>query len=284
MNLPWCATALLFALVTAVPAQTPPAVAPILLNVWPDGKMPGHGAPQPEESATTNNIQRISNVSTPMLAVYQAPGTKLAPAMIVCPGGAYGHLTYDLEGTEVAAWLNSLGITAAVLKYRIPNNRDGALQDIQRSLRLVRQHVGEWNIDPKKIGVIGFSAGGHLAARASTNFDSAAYPRLDAADDLTCRPDFAVLVYPAYLAVKGSPAPELPITTRMPPIYLTQAEDDHAYVPGTKIYFAALQAAGVPSKMVLFATGGHGFGLRSQKEAKAWPGQCQEWLHQIGVL
>jgi acetyl esterase/lipase len=284
MKIPWCAAPLLLVLVPAVFAQTSPAVHPILLNVWPEGKLPGHGAPQPETIVTSGNSRRIFNVSTPTLAVYQAAGAKPAPAMIVCPGGAYGHLSYDLEGTEVATWLNSLGLTAAVLKYRVPNNRDGALQDLQRSLRLVRQHAAEWNIDPKKIGVIGFSAGGHLAARASTNFDSAAYPRLDAADDLTCRPDFVVLVYPAYLAVKGVVAPELPITARTPPTYLTQAEDDHAYVPGTKTYFAALQAAGVPSKMVLFVSGGHGFGLRSQKEAKVWPLRCQDWLRQIGVL
>ncbi len=280
---------LVFVFLPAASAQLPPepTVPGITLNLWPDGKMPGHGATQPEmvKPATGDQVTRITNVSTPTLTVFLAPGTKgTTPAMVVCPGGAYGLLSYNLEGTEVAGWLNSLGITAAVLKYRVPGNRDGAFQDIQRAVRLVRQHAEEWKINPAHVGAIGFSAGGHLAARLSNNSAQPAYPPIDGADQLSCRPDFVVLVYPAYLEVKGQLAAEMTVTAQTPPTFIAHTEDDHKYVAGSKIYFAALQAAKAPSEFQLFPTGGHGYGLRCQKDAKVWPQRCQEWLHKNGIL
>ncbi len=203
---------------------------------------------------------------------------------MVCPGGAYRKLAYCKEGTEVARWLNSLGISAIVLKYRVPDNREGAFQDIQRAMRLVRAHAAEWNIDPQRLGVLGFSAGGHLAARLSTNNAVSAYPAIDAADALSCRPDFVMLVYPAYLADKdGHIASELPITAALPPTFITQTEDDERFIAGTKLYHAALDEAKAPNKFLLYRTGGHGYGLRSDKEARVWPQAAKAWLMEMGI-
>lgn len=283
---------LLAALVpTACDAKTAQEVVPVTaltaVDLWPEGKMPGRGASKPEEDMPprSDNVRRITNVSRPSLTVFPvvvqgAP----APAIIVCPGGGYSYVTYNKEGTEIAQWLNSAGITALVLKYRVPNNRDGALQDIQRALRLARSRAGEWNIDPKRLGAIGFSAGGHLAARVSTQFDQPAYPVLDAVDRLSCRPDFAVLVYPAYLGNEGKPASELDLTANIPLTLIVHSEDDQNYVPGSKLYHAALEAAKVPHEFLLYPTGGHGYGLRSQKDARAWPQAALDWLHKISIL
>ncbi len=265
----------------------PPSAPDAILALWPQRKMPGHGAAQPEkeEKPRKDGVQRITNVSQPTLAVFKAPGqTGPTPAMIICPGGGYGILAYDKEGTEIAAWLNSLGITGIVLKYRVPGNREGAFQDIQRAFRLARQHAGEWKINPDHLGVIGFSAGGHLAARLSTNFDQVAYPPVDSADLLGCQPNFVVLVYPAYLQVNGKVAPELPITGKIPPTLIVHTEDDLTFVPGSKIYHAALDAAKVPNKFLLYPTGGHGYGLRSKKAVHVWPEQAADWLRQLGIL
>jgi len=243
--------------------------------------MPGTGAPKPEE----NKAEHITNVSNPMLTVYKAPNASgPVPAMIVSPGGGYGGLAYTKEGLEIASWLNSLGITALVLKYRVPANRDGAFQDIQRACRLARLHAGDWGIEANKLGVIGFSAGGHLSARLSNNFTESAYPAIDDADPLSCRPDFAVLVYPAYLEVKGQLPPELPVTARTPPTLIVHNADDLAFSPGSKVYDAALTAAGVPHQFLFYPTGGHGYGLRSDKDVKAWPTDAAAWLHRIGIL
>ncbi len=267
-----------------IPAEPPPPT--VTLPLWPDGKMPGHGADQPEKEdpARGDNVQRITDVSQPTLNVMRAPGDGPAPAMIVCPGGAYGLLSYDLEGTEIGTWLNSLGITALVLKYRVPNNRDGAFQDVQRAVRLARLHGGDWKIDPDKLGIIGFSAGGHLAARLSTNFAQSAYPDIDATDHLSCQPNFTILVYPAYLEVNGQLPAELPVTGTVPRTLIVHTEDDRKYVVGSKVYHAALDAAHVPNEFLLYQTGGHGYGLRCKKEAAIWPKQAAEWLQQIGIL
>ncbi len=153
-----------------------------------------------------DGFHRITNVSRPTLTLFPAPrkaGAAAAPAMIVCRGGGYGYTVIDKEGTEIAAWLNSAGFSALVLKYRTPNNRAGALQDAQRALSLARERAAEWNLDPQRLGIIGFSAGGHLAARTSTSFGERSYPDIDAIDENSCRPDFAVLVSPAYLDDKA---------------------------------------------------------------------------------
>ncbi|MES2463369.1 MAG: alpha/beta hydrolase [Armatimonadota bacterium] len=271
-----------FALVSPAPAN--PLVS---LAVWPSGKMPGAGAAEPEKEQPSkgDGVVRLTNVSEPNLTVYPAPApSRPTPAVIICPGGGYGILAMNKEGSEIASWLNSLGITGIVLKYRVPNNRDGALQDVQRAVRLVRSRSKDWNVDVSRIGVMGFSAGGHLSARLSTNYDTPAYPVVDASDRLSCRPDFVVLVYPAYLNKEDKPAPELPISSKTPPTLIIHSEDDKSFVPGSKIYDVALKANHVPHEFQLFATGGHGYGLRCEKDARVWPQRCQEWLTKISVL
>jgi acetyl esterase/lipase len=255
--------------------------------LWPSQKMPGRGANAAEHPLPSkgDGIIRITDVSQPTLTIFQAPAVSgKTPAIIICPGGAYQYVTVNREGSEIAQWLNSLGITAFVLKYRTPNNRDGALQDVERAVRLVRAHEEEWNLDDTRIGVMGFSAGGHLCAHLSTTFDTPAYAPIDAVDQHNCRPDFVALIYPAYLGTNGAVAPELPVNPRIPPTFIAQSEDDTNYVGGTKLYAAALTANNVPHEFILFQTGGHGYGLHCKKEAKAWPNRCQAWLARIKVL
>jgi acetyl esterase/lipase len=269
------------------PAQ---AAAPLTLPLWPAGKMPGRG---PKEGAVEHalpsrgdHVTRITDINEPAIMVFKAPGaTKPTPAVIICPGGGYGILCIDKEGTEVAAWLNSIGITGVLLKYRVPNNQDGAFQDIQRAVRLVRESAAKWNVAPGRVGVMGFSAGGHLCARLSTNSAQSAYPKIDGADEQNARPDFAILVYPAYLAqVPGQLSAGLPVDATTPPTFLVHTEDDKAFVAGTKSYHAALQAATVPNGFFLCVEGGHGYGLRANGKISVWPKKCQQWLMKAGIL
>lgn len=248
--------------------------------------MPGRAAAEPEKERTpsTDGFHRITNVSRPTLSVFPAPGgDAAAPAMIVCPGGGYSYVVIDKEGTEIAAWLNSVGITAVVLKYRNPNNRDGALQDVQRALSLARANAAAWKIDPKRLGVIGFSAGGNLSAKASNLFDRRAYTAIDASDEQSCRPDFAVLVYPAYLGKDGKVADDLNLKAKIPPTLIVHSEDDKTHVVGSRIYHAALDEAKVPHEFLLYPTGGHGYALHCTKDAKAWPDAALKWLQRIGM-
>jgi acetyl esterase/lipase len=269
-------------------AQQPPAPVYFegsIYQVWPVNQMPGKATDKPEiNRLDKGRVEIIFNVSLPQMTVFKTARSKdPAPAVIVCPGGGYGVLAYTKEGTEIAEWLNSIGITGIVLKYRIPG-RDGAFQDIQRAVRLARFHAQEWNIDPEKIGVIGFSAGGHLSARLSSDFNEPAYPPIDEADKLSCRPDFTVLVYPAYLETKGQLSPELHIGTSMSPMLIIHTEDDSSFIQGSKIYHTALDAAQVTNEYLLFPTGGHGYGLRSNKDVRVWPERCTEWFRKIGIL
>src|SRR5271157_1679331 len=199
-------------------------------------------------------VVRLGNVSIPTLTLYRPPKRKdTEAAVVVCPGGGYNILAMDLEGTEVCQWLNSAGVTAVLLKYRVPARKGleryaAPLQDAQRALGLVRFHAAEWHIDPKRIGIMGFSAGGHLSAVASTRFEKRAYERVDEADQVSCRPDFTMLVYPAYLIGKEGPelSPELTVTSNTPPTFLVQAEDDPIDVKNSLFYYLALKKAGVP--------------------------------------
>ena len=279
---------LFFILTVTAFAETPAPPAIATVDLWPEGKMPGKGARNPETEVPRNDgFHRITNVSRPTLAMYPAEskeGAETVPAaMIVCPGGGYGYTVVDKEGSEIAAWLNSLGISALVLKYRTPNNREGALQDAQRALSLTRAHAAEWNIDPKRLGIIGFSAGGHLATKASTNFGERSYPAVDAIDEQSCRPDCAVLVYPAYLGDKeGHIAPDLNIQAKIPPTLIVHNEDDKTLVVGSKLYDAALTEAKVAHEFKLYPTGGHGYGLHCKGDARAWPDDASNWLRKIG--
>jgi len=246
---------------TFAQAATPPSAPTV--EVWPEGKMPGKGANAPEAEVPRNDgFHRIT--------------------MIVCPGGGYGYTVIDKEGTEIAAWLNSAGFSALVLKYRTPNNRAGALQDAQRALSLARERAAEWNIDPQRLGIIGFSAGGHLAAMASVPAEARSYPPIDEIDRQSCRPDFAVLVYPAYLSGKDvQAAQEAKLLAAFPPTFIVHTEDDKGFVPGSRAYAAALTAAKVPHEFALYPSGGHGYGLHCKGDARAWPDDTLRWLQKV---
>ena len=273
-------------LVTTLPAAEIPQPAPrgpgLVVMLWPKDAVPAPTTKGREKALPSrgDNVLRLTEISEPSFTVYRAESAQPAPAVIICPGGGYSILAYDKEGTELAAWLNTLGITGVVLKYRVPNNREGAFQDIQRALRIVRHRAVEWNIARDRVGVMGFSAGGHLSARLSVFAGPATYPRVDAADEQPLRPDFAVLGYPAYLDQGMIPL----VDARTAPTFIAQAVDDKKFIVGTDAYFAALQETKGPHAFFRCATGGHGHGLRSDKEAKAWPDKCQAWLRQIGVL
>jgi acetyl esterase/lipase len=255
----------------------------ITVDVWPTGKMPGKGAREPEmnHSPERTDAIRMTHVSRPTLTVFPAPG-KNSPTILVCPGGGYSYCVIDKEGSDIAAWLHAKGMGALVLKYRVPHNRSGAYQDIQRALCLARAHAAEWNIDPQRLGVIGFSAGGHLAARASHGFDERSYPAIDLVDQHSCRPDFTVLVYPAYLEDrKGGLSPDLNFRANIPPTLIVHSDDDQKFILGSKLYRMKLKEDQRPHKFLCYATGGHGYGLRCEREASQWPVDAIDWLESI---
>ena len=240
--------------------------------------------------------QRVTKVTMPSLTVYRPKNKQSNAAVIICPGGGYRILALDLEGTEVAEWLNEIGITAIVLQYRVPQtdkvDRKLALMDAQRSISLVRSRAKELDVDPAKIGIMGFSAGGHLAANAATNFATRSYEAVDDIDKENCRPDFFMLVYPAYLVKKnraGKPTVELedtlPISDRTPPALMIHAADDRVTCNSSIAMFLALKRAGVPSELHIYPKGGHGYGLRRTKFAvTSWPDRAETWLRGIGAL
>jgi acetyl esterase/lipase len=237
-------------------------------------------------------IIRIGNVSKPTITLYRPPPDKdTGAAVVVCPGGAYSILAYDLEGSEVCEWLNSIGVTGVLLKYRVPSRKGlpkeaAALQDVQRAIGLVRHSAAEWKIDPHKIGVLGFSAGGHLAASVSNRFTERTYPAIDDADKKSCRPDAAFLIYPAYLTEKNDLtklAADLPVTKETPPTFIVQTQDDGVKVENAYTYGLALKNAKVPVEIHLFAKGGHGYGLRqTENPVTKWPGLAGEWMGTLG--
>jgi acetyl esterase/lipase len=273
--------------------------APVPL--WP-GKPPGETREYPAETDTTKpsdnliagrRLIRLGNVSTPTLEVYRPPAGKAnGAAVLVCPGGAYHILALDLEGTEVCEWLNSIGVTGVLLKYRVPR-REGRdkhaapLEDAQRAMGLIRRNAEAWGIDPSRVGVLGFSAGGHLAAATSTSARRG-YARVDDADDLDSRPNFAVLVYPGYLTVKeenDKVAPELTVDAATPPTFLVMSQDDPVRVENLFGYGAALHKAGVSFEMHVYPTGGHGYGLRrTEVPVTTWPDRVADWLKARGFL
>ncbi len=221
-------------------------------------------------------LVRLGNVTEPTLTLYRAPeGKNTHAAVVVFPGGGYSILAIDLEGTEVCDWLNGIGVNCVLLKYRVPGSGPypksaAALQDAQRAMGMVREHAAAWGIDPKKVGVLGFSAGGHLAAAVSTHFEKRLYPRVDAADDLSCKPDFAIVIYPGYLAVEEKGMAfnaDIPVTKETPPTFLVQAEDDPVHVENVIEYFMALKKAGVAAELHVYTKGGHGYGLRADGTA-----------------
>jgi len=254
------------------------------------GDLPAEAAQPPRGN---DNIIRLGNVSQPELAIYKPKADKAnGAAVVICPGGGYNILAYNHEGTEVAEWLNSLGVTGIVLKYRVPVRKDRAarhdapLEDVQRALGVVRHRASEWGIDPNRIGVLGFSAGGNLAALASTNYDKRTYEAIDEADKVSCRPDFSVLIYPAYLVDKQDVIQkELKITDKTPPTFIAITQDDGVRVEGPLHYYLALTKAKVKAEMHIYPIGGHGYGLRPSKNlVSTWPARAGEWLDSIGML
>ncbi len=297
--------ALLAAISTNSFAQKPawqPAPGHTTLNIWPHGApgVPANLGPEIDTTTAKENLiagkplVRLGNVSNPALTLYSPPADKnTGAAVVVFPGGGYRILAIDLEGTEVCDWLTSAGITCVLLKYRVPDTGPypksaAALRDAQRALGIVRSHAAEWHIDPKRIGVLGFSAGAHLAAALSTHFEKRLYDAVDAADQISCRPDFAVIVYPGYLAIAEenfAPNSEIHPTEQTPPSFIVQTEDDPVHVENSTVYFLALKNAKVPAEMHLYAQGGHGYGLRrTELPVTAWPQLVETWLHTIQVL
>ena len=268
------------------------AQKPTTLDVWP-GKAPGEKGDIGEEKYLPQTggklVQRLTNVTRPTVTIYR-PDKGNGAAVLICPGGGYSILAMDLEGEEVAAWLNSVGVTAIVLKYRVPARQGqprhlAPLQDAQRAISLVRARAAEWGIDPGRLGILGFSAGGHLSAATSTNHDQRQYQPIDDVDKTSCRPDFTVLVYPAYLTAGNGLAPEIRVNEQTPPTFLVHAGDDRIS-PGNSIaYYTALKQAGVAAELHVYGSGGHGFGLRpSEDPCSTWPQRCEQWMKSRGLL
>ena len=275
------------------------AMKPIAL--WP-GVAPGDKGDIADEKDTTDPkedrngpkyVIRLGNVSQPTITVYR-PDKALdtGAAVVVCPGGGYSILAMNLEGSEVCTWLNSIGVTGILLKYRVPARKDrerhaAPLQDAQRAVGLARHRAKEWGIDPGRIGVLGFSAGGHLSATLLANTATRTYPEVDAADKESCRPDFAVLIYPAYLANNELTqlAPEVKVTSGTPPAFIAMTQDDPVHVEGALLYALALKQAKVPFELHIYPKGGHGYGLRpSENLVSQWPQRAEGWLSTQGWL
>lgn len=257
-----------------------------IIYLWP-GKVPGELKEKHDpvlDPARKANEVRFAEITNPAVEIYLPdPSIRNGAGVIICPGGAYRILAYDKEGTEIAAWLNKLGYTAFVLQYRIPDKQEGALQDAQRAIRLVRRNATKWNLDPEKIGIMGFSAGGSLSARTSTLFIKRTYTPVDEVDSLSCRPTFALLIYPAYLdqGPNKTLTPELQLTKDTPPIFIFQTADDQ-YGNSALVMASALRDAKLPVELHILPTGGHGYGLRPGKPAPdTWPVLAEKWLKDV---
>lgn len=233
---------------------------------------------------TSGNVKRLAKVTQPTLTVFTPEKPNQSGAsVIVCPGGGYGILAIDKEGYEIAEWLNKLGYTAFVLQYRVPKNRAGAIQDLQRAIKVVRSNAELYKLDHNKIGVLGFSAGGHLAARASINYNIETYSKIDDADNFSPRPNFTMLIYPAYLdgGVNKTISPEFQFSTFTPPCFVFGTADDpygNSALEMTKV----LREKKVPVELHMLANGGHGYGLRKgNNAAKTWPKLAELWLDKM---
>ncbi|HET6554978.1 MAG TPA: alpha/beta hydrolase [Dyella sp.] len=279
------------------------------MPLWPGTPPDPQPMPGPEEIDTNPKaliggkpVSAIRNVSDPTMTVYAPQGKNTGAAVVVFPGGGFEILAIDLEGTDVCDWLTPKGITCVLLKYRVPGEpyrwrcdcrphnlglSMPALQDAQRALRLVRSHAQEWHVDPHKVGVLGFSAGGYMVAEVSTNYKRRTYRPIDAADKESSRPDFALAIYPGHLATdRNTFNPNIPVTSETPPTFLLQAEDDHVDgVNQAQVYYEALKNADVPVEMHLYAHGGHAFGLRpTSNPITRWPALAETWMRTIGMI
>ena len=312
----FCALFMVFAF-GGLSAQTPawqPAPGHTQVPIWPGAIPDAQPAAKPEYAEAVTETKdlvagkpwvAVEQVAQPTMTVYAPKGKNAGAAVVVFPGGGYTILAIDLEGTEVCDWLTSRGVTCVLLKYRVPDSGPAyhddchcnihpkaptALEDAQRTVGLVRFHAAEWQIDPHKIGVLGFSAGGHLVADISTHFTRRAYAPVDAADKVSCRPDFAVAIYPGHMRENTTKEfdlnPTIPVTASTPPTFLLQAENDNVDgVQQSLVYYTALKKAEVPVEMHLYAQGGHAFGLRRTKfPITGWPQLVETWLRTIGMI
>ncbi len=275
--------------------------APVL-NVWP-GTPPGETKTLPPEVPRTTptdrlvagrSVLRLANVSTPQLAVYRPPADRdTGASVVICPGGGFSILAYDLEGTEVAAWLNSIGVTGIVLKYRVPV-RDPqkrwlpAVQDAQRAMSIVRSKAAEWGLDPQRIGILGFSAGGATAGLTSLLFEQRQYASIDQIDTVSSRPDFALLIYSAGFVERGQTQmnPDIVVPKNAPPMFFVHAFDDGVPVQNALLLAAELKKNGGSAEVHVYDAGGHGYGLRhvSEQPVTTWPKRAEEWLARRGLL
>ena len=309
-----------------------PAAGHAQVPIWPGAAPDPQPVKGPEVAESSGKefqvagkpVLGVNNVTRPTMTVYAPTGKNTGAAVVVFPGGGYQMLAIDLEGSEVCDWLVPRGITCVLLKYRVTDvgayPKSGpypeakmALEDAQRTMRLVRSHAAEWHIDPHKIGVLGFSAGGHLAVAMSVYFDRRLYPEMDAAEKESCRPDFAVAVYPGHLSRSAAESdarlskkpfalpppdrlsladknlgmnPDIRVTSQTPPTFLLQAEDDHVdSVYDSLAYYIALKKAGVAAEMHLYAQGNHAFGLRrTNLPITGWPELVVRWMKTIGMI
>jgi len=248
----------------------------LTLHLWPEKEKDLQGQPSDISVRGEKEIDiRITEVNSPTLTFYPVNRKDPGPAVLVCPGGGYGILAINKEGVEIVEWLNSIGINAILLKYTVPKNREAALNDIQRAMGLIRNNSENWNIDPGKLGVMGFSAGAHLSARLSNSFDRRTYTQVDEADSKSCRPDFTILIYPAYLE-------NMEVSGDSPETFVLQTKDDKPYIDGTEEYIEGLKKQNIPAESHLFEEGGHGYGMRETgKPVSDWPELCANWLQKI---
>lgn len=249
-----------------------PKDAPGVVTAEPEGLMPDKG----------DGVDRVCHVSKPQIEVRLANKSfgGARPAILVCPGGGYSILAYNKEGTAVADWLNDLGFSVFILKYRVPDNRDGAFADIQRALSLIRFKAEKFGIDSSRIGAMGFSAGGHLCARLSSGYSNRSYESIDAIDEVSCKPNFAILVYCAYLlSENGCLNQEVAVAENTPKTFLVHAQDDNITPMSSVVYYQELTKLKIPSELHLYPEGGHGYGLGyPNTRISNWPSLCANWL------
>jgi acetyl esterase/lipase len=272
------------------------AAEPTPIKLWP-GKAPGEtkdiGPEKTTEPKNANDVRRVANVSEPTIAIYSPPkGTNTGTAVVVAPGGGYSILASEHEGSAVCEFLNKLGVTGVLLKYRVPK-RDmqtpdnlAMIQDAQRAITLVRGMHTELGVDPARVGMLGFSAGGHLTACTALT-KKRMYEKVDKADEaFGHEPDFALLIYPAYLTDKeGKLKPEFEVKKDSPPMFFAHASDDPVTCEGSVALFLALNKNKVPAELHLYATGGHGFGMRKIPHPCAtWPDRAADWMKARGLL
>lgn len=289
-------------LLSALPLAMATAAEPLVLNVWP-ATPPGDTATLPPEADLTKDTDKLiagrriiktGNVTTPQLAVYRPAKEKdTGASVVICPGGGFNILAYDLEGTEVATWLNTLGVTGIVLKYRVPA-RDktqawlAPVQDAQRAVSLVRANASAWGLDPARIGILGFSAGGTTAAYTSLLLENRRYPALDATDKLSCRPDFTLLIYTGgfFERFPAAMTDTIAFSKDAPPMFLVHAFDDNVSVQNSLHVATELKKAGGSAELHVYDTGGHGYGLRyvADQPVTTWPARAAEWLARRGLL